>query len=103
MGFSVCTQRNKGRSLKGKRSIQKVPLSKGPNLTTCMAVSKENGIIYYETQNEAFDGDNFADFIKQLIQKCKELQIKNPCFVADNCKFIRFQKLKKYVKKVNFN
>ena len=45
MGYSCCTQRNRGRCLKGTKCVLKGPLLKAPNLSICMAVSKDDGVI----------------------------------------------------------
>lgn len=84
MGYSCSIQRNRGRSKKGTRCVRKGPLLKAPNVSVCMAVSKEDGIIYYSRQNNAFDGETFAQFMNELIEKCKELNHENICFVMDN-------------------
>lgn len=86
MGMSICTLRNKGRSKKGTQAILKAPLSKAPNISVCMAICKEQGIVHYETKNEAFDGQSFYEFLKNLIQVCKDKNFKNIVFVMDNCK-----------------
>lgn len=86
MGMSVCTLRNRGRSKRGTRAILTAPLSKAPNISVCMAVNKDIGLVHYETQNEAYDAEDFYGFIKNLIEKCKEKKLKNICFVMDNAK-----------------
>lgn len=86
MGVSIGTQRNRGRSLKGKRAIAVSPLSKAPNMRICMAINKEHGVIRYSMQDHAYDGDSFTKFIKELIKKCKKLKMDEVCFILDNCK-----------------
>lgn len=86
MGISVCTQRNKGRSKKGTRANWVGPLSKAANISICMAVSEENGVIHFSKQNGSFNSETFSEFIGELIQKCKELNLKDICFIMDNCK-----------------
>lgn len=86
MGISACTQRNRGRSKRGKRANWIGPLSKSANISICMAVSEENGVIYYSKQNGAFNGETFSEFIGELIKKCQELNLTDICFIMDNCK-----------------
>lgn len=84
MGFSACTQRNRGRSLRGTKCVRKGPLLKAPNVSVCMTVSKEDCIIHYCVKDSAFDGESFAHFIEELIEKCKDLNHDKICFVVDN-------------------
>ena len=95
MGFSCCTQRNRGRSFKGTDCVLKGPLLKAPNVSVCMAVSKEDGVIYHSVQNNAFNAETFAQFIKDLIEKCKQLHHEKICFVMDN---VRMHKTEQSIK-----
>ena len=49
-----------------------------------MGVSKDIGIIHYNSQNSAFNGTSFALFINELIDKINELHLQQVCFVMDN-------------------
>lgn len=69
MGLSCCTQRNRGRSLKGTKCVRKGPSLKGPNISVCIAVSKEDNIIHDKVENNAFIGEKYAEFITELIEK----------------------------------
>lgn len=95
MCFSCCTQRNRGRSFKGTDCVLKGPLLKAPNVSVCMAVSKEDGVIYHSVQNNAFNAETFAQFIKDLIEKCKQLHHEKICFVMDN---VRMHKTEQSIK-----
>lgn len=86
MGYSCATQRNRGRSLKGTKCVLKGPLLKAPNVSICMAVSKDDGVIYHKVQDHAFNSESFAQFINDLIEKCKLLNRDKICFVMDNVK-----------------
>ena len=95
MGLSCCTQRNRGRSLKGTKCVRKGPLLKAPNISVCMAVSKEDNIIHYKVENNAFNGEKFAEFINELIEKCKQLNHEKICFIMDN---VRMHKTEESIK-----
>lgn len=84
MGFSCCTQRNRGRSPKGKLCKRIGPLLKAPNTSVCMAVSKDIGIVHYSMKDTAFNGDLFIEFINELIEKCNILGLDHVCFIMDN-------------------
>ena len=49
-----------------------------------MAVSKEDCVVHYSVKDNAFVGESFADFIEELIEKCKDLNHQKICFVMDN-------------------
>lgn len=91
MGFSCCTQRNRGRSLRGTICKRLGPLIKAPTVNVCMAVSKDIGIVHHSVKNCAFNGDLFSDFIDELIEKCLNLELKNICFIMDNVRMHKSQ------------
>lgn len=80
MGISIGTQRNRGRSLKEKRAIAVSPLLKAPNMSICMAINKECGVIRFSMQDHAYDSDSFTKFTKELKKKCKKLKMNEVCF-----------------------
>ena len=85
MGFSCCTQRNRGRSYKSTKWVQKGPLLKAPN----------DKIIHNKVENNAFNGERFAEFINELIEKCKQLNHDKICFIMDN---VRMHKAEESIK-----
>ena len=76
------TLTNRGRNPKSKKAFVIAPLFKAPNLSVCMGVCKEIGLVHYETQNKAYDGKEFYRFLKNLIYSCKEKSLQNICFVT---------------------
>ena len=83
-GFNLGTQRNRGRSLKGEKAINITPLSKGGNVSTVMAVEKQNGVICYDSENSPINSDDFQVFLVILCENIKEKNIRNPVLFFDN-------------------
>lgn len=86
MGISCSTQRNRGRSKRGRRCIILILLSKCPKVRVCITVSKGKGIIHYSIQNSAFDSESISDFTDKLIGKCNDIGLQNVSFNIDNFK-----------------
>ena len=83
MGFTICVQRNRGRSLKGTQAIAKIPLSKTPNCYCCMAISHSE-VLFYKKKETAYDGESFRNFLNELIEIIQSRGFKNVILVMDN-------------------
>ena len=83
VGFSICVQRNRGRAPKGVTPIVKLPLSKTPNCSCCMAISNDE-ILFYKKKNSAYDGESFALFLRDLIEIIQSKGMQNVILVMDN-------------------
>lgn len=83
VGYSICVQRNRGRSLKGTQAIAKLPLSKTLNCSCCMAIT-DSEVLYYKKKQTAYDGESFQNFLKELIEIIESRGFKNVILVMDN-------------------
>lgn len=69
IGFIACTQRNSCRSLRDTKFVRNYPLLKAPNVSVCIAVPKEDCVVYYSVKDNALDGESFTNFIETLLKK----------------------------------
>lgn len=65
-GCNVWTARTKGRSKEGERAVCIVNGQRGPNLTVCLAISPQWGLLHWKFVTGGFTRDNFTDFITEL-------------------------------------
>lgn len=83
VGYSISVQRKRGRSRIGTTPIQKIPIIRSANTTVCMAISKEE-IILYQKKEGSFDSNSFRYFLRELIQNIERSNIQNCCLILDN-------------------
>jgi len=74
---------SRGRSKKGTPATYTARNSPGPGLKVCAAVSPTLGLVMYDSQLTAWDGDDFAKFMTRL---CRQpgMQQQSMKFVMDN-------------------
>lgn len=85
VGYSIALQRSRGRAPIGQRLIQKLPTLKSPNISICMAISKDQ-IIHYKKKIDAYDAESFNTFVKELVEIIQSMNLTNVCLVMDNCR-----------------
>lgn len=82
----LATRREKGWSKKGKKAIGKIPVLKTPNVSVCVAICQNHGILDSKSVNGSFNGEEFRSFISHLIQVVRQsTEIHNPILIFDNC------------------
>jgi hypothetical protein len=74
--FNLYTKRSRGRAKKGKRAVDVLPASKGPNLQLQCAVSSDIGVVKYRTQKGSIKKmhDNAA-FVDEIYDAVKETDV----------------------------
>ncbi|KCZ79805.1 hypothetical protein H312_02807, partial [Anncaliia algerae PRA339] len=60
-------------------------------------VQLKNGIIDYKAQEEAFNSENFYDFLTSLIHILHEKAIYSAVFIMDNVPFHKVEQIKTFV------
>ncbi|KAG2947475.1 hypothetical protein PC119_g6473 [Phytophthora cactorum] len=73
--YNLYTKRTRGRAKKGKRSIEKLPPSKGANLQIQCAVSSAFGGVAYRTHRGSIKMQTNADFVEGLYKVIKESDV----------------------------
>jgi len=84
-GFNFSTQRNYARSKEGQPAIVISPINAAVNTSVAMAISRNNGIIYFEDKKDAYNSDDFMIYFTNLCQAIHHMEINNPCIILDNC------------------
>ena len=85
-GFNVSMRTSRGRSAVGTPAVLVVPQIRSRNISVCCAISK-NGIVYYKSQDFAFNSQTFGIFLIELIEKLRINNSNNFIFVMDNVRF----------------
>ena len=81
--FSKGLHSSRGRSKRGTLATYVTKNGPGPGMKVCAAVSPVYGLVMYETQLTAYDGNSFALFMQRLCDK-PEMKHKSMYFVMDN-------------------
>jgi hypothetical protein len=83
VGFSKGLRQTRGRSKRGTVATVTVRNSPGPGVKVCAAVSPLFGLVQWEPQLTAWNGDDFARFMTRL---CRQdvMQHQSMRFVMDN-------------------
>ena len=81
--FDRNAHRTRGRSLKGTVASYTRLNSPGPGIKVCAAVSPKLGLVLYDSQLQAFNGEDFARFMTRLCA-LPEMQQRSMTFVVDN-------------------
>ena len=67
-GVNIWTSRTKGRAPVGQRAIRVVEGQRGKNLTICLAISPEGGLVHWSTIVGGMTKDSFSAFLVELSQ-----------------------------------
>jgi transposase len=98
VGFCVSMRMKRGRAPKGKKAVHVVSNLRTRNISICCTISK-NGTFYYKKQEFPFNNVHFKDYIKELLRKFENNNIKNAVLVMDNVKFHHNGELKKEIRR----
>ena len=72
-GFNLWTRRSQGRSLKGEEVRRRVTTQRGPNVTVCMAIVAEFGLVHSSVFRGGQTNARFQIFIDELSEECHRL------------------------------
>jgi transposase len=86
VGFNVSMRSRRGRSLLGTAAAMSVEKIRSRNISICCVMSR-NGAFYYKKQLRAFNIENFADFIDELLAKFELHGLIGRTIVMDNVRF----------------
>ncbi|KUF91423.1 hypothetical protein AM588_10003104 [Phytophthora nicotianae] len=82
--FNLWCSRRRGRSLKGKRAVDRNTASKGSNIHVIACIS-DDGIAYVEKRFGSFTADRCNDFIRRLLTHVEQsTPLEDVVLVADN-------------------
>lgn len=73
-GFNVWTARNHGRSAKGCRAVRMVDGQRGRNLTVCLAVSPQFGLVHFVTKQGGMTKEAYGLFLSEVSALLEEDQ-----------------------------
>ena len=96
-GFNVSMRSSYGRSFIGTPAIKNIANLRSNNISVCCAMNKL-GILHYSSQNRAYNGNTFFNFLNELIGICREKNLINSIFILDN---VRFHKVSDVVELVS--
>jgi hypothetical protein len=65
-GANIWTARTKGRAALGQRAVRIIEGQRGSNLTLCLAVSPQWGLVHWMFINGGFTQEKFSDFLLEL-------------------------------------
>jgi transposase len=65
-GVNVWTSRRRGRARRGDRAVRVVEGQRGSNVTICLAVSEELGLVHYVILNGGMTQAAFSDFLMEV-------------------------------------
>ena len=95
-GVSVCTRRRRGRSLVGITPIRTVRKIRAQNYNICAAMM-HNKMFHFEVERGTYNGESFLLFMKNLIKKLEENNLREIIFIVDNCQIHKKEDLSKYI------
>lgn len=82
-GFSISMRSRRGRSKLGSRAVQVVRGLRTRNISLCCAINKTE-IIGYQTNESAYNGNSFFQFLENLFIILREKGINQAVFIMDN-------------------
>lgn len=89
-GFNVSMRPSRGRSIIGTPAVLVVPQIRSRNISICCAMNR-SGIVYYTSQNRAYNSNSFAIFLNNLIdtllQHSTNTSSNTYLFIMDNVRF----------------
>ena len=65
-GFNIWTARNQGRSARGCRAVRMVEGQRGRNLTVCLAVSPQFGLVHHSIVNGGMTKETYGMFLSEV-------------------------------------
>ena len=65
-GFNVWTARNQGRSVRGERAVRMVDGQRGRNLTVCLAVSPQYGLVHHVFVEGGMTKETYSSFMSKV-------------------------------------
>lgn len=72
-GFNLWLRRSQGRAIRGRPVKRTVTTQRGPNVTVCMAICAEFGLVHSTVQRGGQTLVRFQEFINFLAERCNEL------------------------------
>lgn len=65
-GFNLWTARTQARSARGARAVRMVEGQRGPNLTVCLAVSPQYGLVHFTFVEGGMTKDAYSSFMSEV-------------------------------------
>ena len=84
-GFSIGTQRNRGRAKVGDQVIIKTPSTVSENLSVFLVIEKSIGIVFCDCQVGSLNRESFKTYFERLCRTVNRAEIRDVVFIFDNC------------------
>ena len=72
-GFNLWTRRSQGRALKGRPIRRTVTTQRGPNVSVCMAIATQFGLLHSNVYRGGQTVVRFQEFVDALCERCNQL------------------------------
>jgi transposase len=72
-GFNLWTRRSQGRAVRGRPVRRSVTTQRGPNVTVCMAINSEFGLLLSNVYRGGQTIQGFQEFFDELCARCRDL------------------------------
>jgi len=83
-GVQIGKIRKRGRSVRGKPAIGRVPVLNGPKINIIAAISPIYGLLFYSKTTANITARIFSQFLDEMNSKCPQLQQHPHRFLLDN-------------------
>lgn len=81
-GYNLWTRRSQGRALVGRPLKRTVTTQRGPNVTVCMAIAAEFGLVHSTVQRGGQTIGRFQAFMNELCERCSDLDHVNQWLIV---------------------
>lgn len=81
-GFNLWARRSQGRAMLGRPVKRRVTTQRGPNVTVCLAIAAEFGLVHCVVQRGGQTIPRFQDFVNELCERCTELAPDNEWLIV---------------------
>lgn len=99
VGFSVVCRTKYGRSLIGSSAYIRVGGVKSRNISVIAAMNKY-GMVSYKINHRPVNGEDFKQYLIELLNLCNSTGIDNPCFILDNARIHHYHGLKHLIEEL---
>ena len=83
-GINLWTKRTRGRAPRGQRAVRVLNGRRGGNLTMCLAVSPETGLVSYDLMDHGMNRESFSQFLQTTAAGLHPHPDRGIVFIFDN-------------------
>ena len=100
-GFYMGGSRKRGKSRIGTKAIRKVKACPGSKINVIAAISPLQGLLYFEKRHYSTNGDNFLEFLDNMVHSNPIFQQQPFRLLMDNINFHKTRAIKQWFETVN--